>query len=235
MKKKLLVIIPCYNEEATIAHLLKELSLTNFPENIEYEIVVINDCSSDNTSAIVTQFPVLLINLPINLGIGGAMQTGFKYAIKNRFDLAVQMDGDGQHPPSELLKMLNHQMKSNANLIIGSRFITKQGFQSSVLRRSGIRYLQILNKILTGKNVYDTTSGFRLLDNKALELFAHDYPDEYPEPDSLIRCSLKGILIEEVAVIMRERQGGVSSIQYFSQLYYIIKVSLAMFYSFIRN
>lgn len=235
MKKKLLIIIPCYNEEVSIGVLLGEILATRLPDQYEKEILVINDCSTDKTSLVVNEYPVSIIDLPINLGIGGAMQTGYKFALKHNFDLAVQMDGDGQHPPSELLKLLSHQINSNANIIIGSRFIQKQGFQSSILRRSGIKYLHYLNKILTGKNIFDTTSGFRLIDRKTIQCFAKDYPDEFPEPDSLISCARKGLRIEEVPVIMKERQGGVSSIRYFSQLYYIVKVTLTMFFSFIRK
>jgi len=163
------------------------------------------------------------------------MQTGYKYALKNNYQIAIQMDGDGQHPPSELQKIFEGYNTSNPNVLIGSRFIENQGFQSSFLRRFGIKYFHWLNKILTGNSIYDITSGFRLYDIKSIKLVASRYPDEYPEPESLILFAKEKLLVKEVPVIMRERQGGVSSITSFSQLYYMVKVSLAMIFSKIRK
>jgi len=234
-KLKVAIIIPCYNEEDNVLKLYNEIKCTQFSLDFIIEPVFINDCSIDNTRTILQENNLPHINLPVNLGIGGAVQTGFKYAFKNNFDIAIQMDGDGQHPPSELEKIILPFLNDNADVVIGSRYIEKEGFQSTFMRRLGINYFKWLNQRLVGVKICDSTSGYRAVNRKALKIVSNYYPDEYPEPDSLIRCSRKGILIEEVAVIMRERQGGVSSIQYFSQLYYIIKVSLAMFYSFIRN
>ena len=145
------------------------------------------------------------------------------------------MDGDGQHPPKELIKLLNHQKTTGANVVIGSRFIENVGFQSSASRRAGIRYFYRLNKLFTGKKIYDSTSGFRLFDKKAISLGARYYPDDYPEPESLVMFSKYGLAIEEVPVIMSHRLGGQSSIRNFSALYYCIKVTIAMFFSFIRK
>ena len=235
MEERILVILPCYNEAASIVPLIEEFK--NFIRSSGYLIylVVINDCSTDQTSSLAKAAQVTVIDLPVNLGIGGAMQTGFLYALQNNFDLAVQMDGDGQHPPKELQKLLDQYSKTGENLIIGSRFIDKQGFQSSWLRRFGIKYFHWLNRILTGKSIYDITSGFRLYNRKAIELVANHYPDEYPEPEALILFSKEKMSIKEVAVVMRERQGGVSSITNFSQLYYMLKVTLAMIFSKIRK
>jgi len=235
MPQQLLVIIPCFNEEASIANLLKELFSLKLPETYQLNAVVVNDCSRDNTVAVASASGAIVLDLPVNLGIGGAMQTGYLYAQQHKADLTVQMDGDGQHPPSELIKLLNHYEHTKANVIIGSRFLEKEGFQSSVLRRSGIKYLHWLNKIFTGKKIYDCTSGFRMFDKKAIAIAAEDYPDEYPEPESLVMFAKKKLAIEETPVIMRERQGGVSSIRHFSQLYYMLKVTIAMFFSFIRK
>ena len=235
MVTKLLIIIPCFNEEASIAFLLNELKQLVVPNTFELSVAVINDCSKDNTALIAEKFSVVVINLPVNLGIGGAMQTGYKYAWENNFDLAVQMDGDGQHPPAELNKLLQYWQHTNANVVIGSRFLIKQGFQSSALRRWGISYFHWLNKFFTGIHIYDSTSGFRLFDRKAIELAVQYYPDEYPEPESIVVFAKSGLSIHETPVIMKERQGGKSSIRYFSQLYYIVKVSIAMFFSFIRK
>lgn len=229
---KTLVIIPCYNEQEAIGSLLEEL--LEFKNNL-FKIVVIDDCSTDKTAEIVSTFPVSLLNLPVNLGIGGAMQTGFKFALERNFDLAIQMDGDGQHPPSEIYKLLEAYRMKHANVIIGSRFIDKEGYQSSALRRLGIYYLHSLNKVLTNKNIYDITSGFRLFDKKAIAMVAENYPDEYPEPESLVIFSRVGLTVREVPVLMKARQGGQSSIRYFLQWYYIAKVSISMFFSFIRK
>ncbi len=235
MVTKLLIIIPCFNEEDSIASLLNELVQLVVPNTFELTVAVINDCSRDNTALIAAKFSVVVINLPVNLGIGGAMQTGYKYALENNFDIAVQMDGDGQHPPAELNKLLQYWQNTKANVVIGSRFLVKQGFQSSIIRRWGISYFHWLNKFFTGIHIYDSTSGFRLFDRKAIELAVQYYPDEYPEPESIVVFAKSGLSVHETPVIMKERQGGKSSIRYFSQLYYIVKVSIAMFFSFIRK
>lgn len=235
MPKKILIVIPCFNEEKSIASLLHELLTIDFSLQYIVRIVVVNDGSVDRTATIVSQFAVILLNLPVNLGIGGAVQTGFKYAYENDFDLAIQVDGDGQHPPCEIQKLLKAHEETKSNIIIGSRFLAKDGFQSSTLRRIGIYYLHWFNKILTQKNIYDITSGFRLFDKKAIALVARYYPDEYPEPESLVIFAKAGFSITETTVIMKPRQGGQSSIRYFSQVYYMLKVSIAMFFSFIRK
>lgn len=232
---KLLIIIPCYNEASSIGSLLEQIRQIKLAEDILPDWVVVNDCSKDNTSQIAMQHGAKVLDLPVNLGIGGAMQTGYKYAAQSGYDLAVQLDGDGQHPPQELQKLIDEYLQFKCNIVIGSRFIVKQGFQSSALRRMGIKYLHWISKILTGKNIYDITSGYRLFDKKAIEIAAKYYPDDYPEPESLVVFSRSGLTISEVPVIMKERQGGRSSIKNFQQLYYIVKVTIAMFFSSIRK
>lgn len=234
MLKRLLIIIPCYNEQASLPALLAELIEVKIPGYVIIPVVV-NDCSTDDTYAIARQQQIKVIDLPINLGIGGAVQSGLLYAAQYNFDLAVQMDGDGQHPPKELIKLLNCYESTNANLVIGSRFIEREGFQSSYTRRLGIGYFHWLNKVFTGLNIYDSTSGFRLFDRKAIELASVDYPDEYPEPESLVYFAKAGLRIKETPVIMASRVGGQSSIRNFASLYYCIKVSLAMLFSAIRK
>jgi glycosyltransferase involved in cell wall biosynthesis len=235
MIKRLLVIVPCFNEGQSIGGVLDEIGAVKLPEGIEMSILVVNDCSTDDTLAQASRPGVIVLDLPINLGIGGAMQAGYHYADHQGFDLSVQIDGDGQHPPAELNKLLNHFFLTKANVVIGSRFISKQGFQSSFLRRIGISYFYWLNRLFIGKKFYDSTSGFRLFDCAAIKLAADSYPDEYPEPESLIIFSRKKLIIEEVQVMMRKREAGRSSIQYFQQCYYMFKVSIAMFFSFIRK
>jgi glycosyltransferase involved in cell wall biosynthesis len=235
MPHKLLIIIPCYNEEAALPALLNTLPGIRLNQNYQVEIAVINDCSTDNTLAVARQHSVTVIDLPVNLGIGGAVQSGLIYAHQNDFDLAVQMDGDGQHPPHELVKLLACYETSGANLIIGSRFIEREGFQSSFARRLGVGYFHWLNKVFTGHSIFDSTSGFRLFDREAISLGAEHYPDEYPEPESLILFARVGLAIKETPVIMSDRQGGQSSIRNFASLYYCIKVTIAMVFASIRK
>lgn len=234
MAQKLLVIIPCYNEQASVPVLLTGLKALNIPG---YEIIplVVNDCSLDETVSLARQQGAKVLDLPVNLGIGGAVQSGLLYAAINNIGLAVQMDGDGQHPPKELIKLLNCREATQANLVIGSRFIEKQGFQSSFTRRLGIGYFYWLNKFFTGQRIYDSTSGYRLFDEKAIALAADYYPDDYPEPESLVYFAKAGLTIQETPVIMAGRAGGQSSIRNFTSLYYCIKVTIAMFFSAIRS
>jgi len=231
----ILIIIPCFNEQASLPQLIADLDKIKLSEKYNLTVSVVNDCSRDDTKGVSKKLKVNLIDLPINLGIGGAVQSGLKYALLHNFDLAVQMDGDGQHPPSELRKLLDCYEKTNANMVIGSRFIEKEGFQSSFLRRLGISYFHLLNKFYTGMSIYDSTSGFRLFDRKAIKLGANYYPDDYPEPESLVVFSKAGLTIKEAPVVMAHRTGGQSSIRSFTSFYYCLKVTLAMFFSSIRK
>jgi glycosyltransferase involved in cell wall biosynthesis len=220
MPGKVLIVIPCYNEEASLPALLPELLSTALPNGYQLEALIVNDCSKDNTSAVAKKHKATVIDLPVNLGIGGAVQTGILYARENDFDMAIQLDGDGQHPPKELPKLINYHLASGANIVIGSRFLEKEGFQSSFVRRLGINYFHWVNRLMTGAQIYDSTSGFRLFDRKAIALASVSYPDEYPEPESLVVFSKAGLKIAEVPVVMAERQGGQSSIRSFGSLYY---------------
>ena len=231
----ILIIIPCFNEQASLPNLIADLDNIRLPEKYNLDICVINDFSTDDTKQVAKALDVILIDLPVNLGIGGAVQSGLKYALLHNYDLAVQMDGDGQHPPAELTKMIDCYEKTGASLVIGSRFIVKEGFQSSFLRRLGITYFHLLNRFFTGKSIYDSTSGFRLFDKKAIKLSARYYPDDYPEPESLVFFSKAGLSIKETPVVMMHRSGGQSSIRSFTSFYYCVKVTLAMFFSFIRK
>ncbi|MES2761463.1 MAG: glycosyltransferase family 2 protein [Bacteroidota bacterium] len=233
-KVNIAIIIPCYNEQDNIVALYCELNNTIFPENYHVVPVYVNDCSIDNSKQLLIENNITHINLPVNLGIGGAVQSGFKYALKNGFDIAVQMDGDGQHPPGELHKILTPLIESKADVVIGSRYITKEGFQSSQLRRLGINYFKNLNRCLTGITVNDSTSGYRALNKKALELVSEYYPDEYPEPESIVLYALNNLKIKEVPVFMRERQSGKSSIRHYKTIYYMFKVTLGTIFLYIR-
>ena len=231
---KLAAIIPAYNEEESITSVVEALLALRI-EGLTVIPVVVNDSSKDQTAEIVSKLNCILLDLPVNLGIGGAVQTGFRYAFDKGFDYAIQVDGDGQHPAKEIVKLYDAMISTDANIVIGSRFLTKEGFQSSGLRRFGINYLKNLIRLFSGVSILDNTSGFRMLDRSALTLVNDSYPDEYPEPESIIMYVKNGLKIKEVPVLMEERQGGVSSIRYFDQLYYMVKVSLAIIYTYIRN
>lgn len=222
MKK--LIIIPAYNESESIQKTIEEIK----KNAADFDYVVINDCSVDNTRDICERNGYNVVNLPINLGIGGAVQTGYKYGMKYGYDLAVQVDGDGQHDPRFLSEMSEHLLNTGADMVIGSRFIEKEGFQSSGARRAGIKYFTFLIRLLTGKTVTDPTSGLRMVNRDIMERFAQDYPKDYPEPESVVAVLRRGKKVKEMPVVMRERNGGVSSISLKKSVYYMIKVSLAI-------
>lgn len=228
MKK--LIIIPAYNEEENIEKTVEAI----LRDSSGFDYVIINDCSKDNTRKICEEKGYNIVNLPINLGIGGAVQTGYKYAVRNGYDMAVQVDGDGQHDPKFLEEMAEYLEKHGLDMVIGSRFIEKQGFQSSGLRRVGIRFFTGLIKVLTGATITDPTSGLRMVGKNVLRIFSEDYPKDYPEPESVVAILRRGMKVEEIPVVMREREGGVSSISMKKSVYYMIKVSLAIIIERIR-
>ncbi|MBQ6843142.1 MAG: glycosyltransferase family 2 protein [Agathobacter sp.] len=229
MKK--LIIIPAYNESECIEATVRDI-MENAPD---FDYVIINDCSTDNTQEICEKNGFNIVNLPINLGIGGAVQTGYMYAVEYDYDLAVQVDGDGQHDPQFLRKMAEYLETHDADMVIGSRFIEKEGFQSSWIRRVGIVYFTKLIKLCTGKTITDPTSGLRMAGRNVIKLFANCYPKDYPEPESTVMALKHGCKVEEIPVIMRERQGGVSSITMKRSIYYMVKVTLAILMESLRG
>ncbi len=229
MKK--LIIIPAYNESENIKNTVENIK-TNAPD---FDYVVINDFSTDNTLDILKENNYNYVSLPINLGIGGAVQTGYKYAMEHDYDVAVQVDGDGQHDPVFLNHMAEYLKEHDLDMVIGSRFIDKEGFQSSFTRRMGIVYFTILIRILTGKKITDPTSGLRMAGKKVIALFADSYPVDYPEPETAVTAINNGMKIEEIPVIMKERQGGVSSITMKKSVYYMVKVTLAIIIERLRG
>jgi glycosyltransferase involved in cell wall biosynthesis len=220
---KVLIIIPAFDEEKSLPELLDNLQ-KKFPQ---YDVVVVNDCSNDKTLAVCRSFGVKVVDLPVNLGIGGAVQAGYKYAYYNDYDVAVQVDGDGQHNP-EYISLLLEEIKKGSSLCIGSRFIDNKGFQSTLSRRIGIKYFSKLIEFITNANATDPTSGFRACDRKVIEYFAKQYPRDYPEPETLVAVTRNKFKVSEVPVVMNERQGGKSSITSFKSIYYMIKVTLAI-------
>lgn len=219
---RVLVIIPAYNEEANIEAAVGAVVKAGF------DYVVVNDGSKDSTLEICKSNGINVLDLPQNLGIGGAVQAGHKYARRYGYDVDVQVDGDGQHDP-KYISMLVEEISNGADLVIGSRFLSLQdGFKSTRLRRMGIKWLSFWLHLFTGHIITDPTSGFRASGPKAISLFCGDYPDDYPEPESIATSLKAGLTVSEVPVKMRERQGGVSSIGGISSIYYMVKVSLAI-------
>lgn len=221
---KCLIIIPAYNEAENIETVVDNLT-SNYPQ---FDYIIVNDGSNDNTKEICREKQYEVLNLPINMGIGGAVQTGYRYARDNGYDAAVQIDGDGQHDVAYLEGMLEVLENGQADAVIGSRFVEKEGFQSSGIRRIGIRFLSNLGKLLTGVRVKDITSGYRVVNRRFIEVFAEDYPADYPEPEALVIVAVHGGKIVEYPVIMRERENGESSITLKKSIYYMCKVTLAM-------
>ncbi len=228
---KILIIIPAFNESENIEDLIIKFTKLNF----KTDILVINDASTDDTSVVAKKCNVVVADLPVNLGIGGAVQTGYLYAYYNDYDIAIQVDGDGQHNPEFISEMIEPIINKNADLVIGSRFIEYKGFQSSFLRRIGIRLLQIVLLLITKKNITDPTSGFRACNKEIISIFAKTYPSDYPEPESVATIVRKGYKIIEIPVIMNERNGGESSIKSFKSIYYMVKVSLAIMFDKIKK
>ena len=222
MKK--LIIIPAYNEADSIQKVVENLTLYYQA----YDFIVINDCSIDNTVEILSQENVQYLDLSYNLGIGGAVQTGYIYAMKNGYDVAIQMDGDGQHDPQFLDALITPIENGQADVCIGSRFVECGGFQSSGIRRVGIRFLSLLIYICTGKRIKDVTSGFRAVNKRMIEFYAKNYPQDYPEPEAIVMAIRNHAKVEEVPVVMHERENGSSSITLKKSIYYMIKVSLAL-------
>lgn len=221
---KILVIIPAYNEEKNIVRTVENLK----KECPDIDYVVINDCSKDSTEEVLKQKNFNYISLPVNLGIGGGVQTGYKYAVLNDYDIAIQFDGDGQHDAACINKLIKPIIDGKADMTIGSRFIEKKGFQTSFMRRFGILVLKIILKICSKQTITDATSGFRATSKDLTRRFSKIYAEDYPEPEAIVDAVLNGYKVSEVPVIMHERQEGESSINAVKSVYYMIKVSLAI-------
>lgn len=218
------MIIPAYNEAANLLKLIENMQ-AQYPQ---YDYIVVNDGSIDNTKELCKKHMFSCVHLPINSGIGVAVQTGYKYAYENGYDIAIQIDGDGQHGVEYLPKVIAPIENSIADITIGSRFLEKKGFQSSKMRRTGIVFLSNLIYICTGKRIKDVTSGYRAVNKKMIEVYANDYSRDYPEPEAIVTAVMHRAVIEEIPVEMKERQSGVSSINLSKSVYYMIKVTLAI-------
>jgi len=223
---KTLIIIPAFNEEASLPALLAEIRAAAPTA----DIAVINDCSHDHTAAVARQAGVAVLDLPCNLSVGGAVQSGFRYAFSRGYQYVLRCDGDGQHPPSEIPKLVAAMQDGHHDMIIGSRFLSENNnsYTSTILRSIGIRGLAFMLSLICRTRVTDPTSGFQMLNRPLMFCFANSYPVDYPEPESLALLRRQGYTFGEVACCFRARQGGKSSICACSTIYYLLKVGLAL-------
>jgi glycosyltransferase involved in cell wall biosynthesis len=226
------IIVPAYNEAMSIGNVLDDLHSQN-PGN--WDIIVVNDNSKDNTLQVALRQPNIVIDLPINLGIGGCVQSGLLHAYRHEYSIAVQFDSDGQHVANEIKTLLWGMKETNADVVIGSRFISSFSgqFKSSYARRIGINLISITAKLLTGKRIKDPTSGFRAFNSDAIKLFAENYPIHFPEPESIILLHKNNFKIHEISTLMNPRNSGESSIEK-KAAFYMISVLLGMIISAMR-
>ncbi len=222
-RPRCLLIVPAFNERESVGKLVQRLQ-RHLPE---FDLLVIDDGSTDDT---VRQVPhgTRVVSLPFNLGIGGAMQTGYRYAALHGYDLAVQVDGDGQHRPSEVRKLVKTLVDGPCDLVVGSRFTGPCRYRQSVSRNAGSWMLKQMIRLLTGLTMTDCTSGFRCANARVIRAFAHWYPEDYPEPEVILLLQRGGFVIREIPVSMRRRRNGRSSIPFLKGLFYVAKVSVAL-------
>jgi glycosyltransferase involved in cell wall biosynthesis len=228
---KRIAIVPAFNEAGNVGRVIAEIRA--FDPGLD--VVVVDDGSVDRTAAVAEDAGAHVLRLPFNLGIGGAVQTGFRYAFEHGYDLAVRVDGDGQHDPSQLGSLLDPVLAGEADIVVGSRFAGKDGYRSSRSRRAGIRLLAWVVSVLVHQRVTDTTSGFQALNRDGIRLFAADYPHDYPEAEATVMVIKHRLRLAEVPVSMRERGAGRSSIGALSSIYYMVKVLLAIFVGVFRR
>lgn len=231
-RNKILVVIPAYNEQDNIAQVITEVK--RYQPHVD--ILVINDCSTDDTSHIARlQSGIKVIDLPRNVGIGGTMQTGFMYAQAHNYDYMVQVDGDGQHMPAEIGKLLNTIQSTGNDMVIGSRFLDVKSNSTTFMRECGIKVFYYLFRLLINISITDSTSGFRVFNKPSIKVLAKYYPDDYPEPDAVIILHKNGLKTSEVGVEMRARIHGVSSITPLRSPYYMVKVINSILFTHIRT
>jgi len=231
-RSRIVAIVPAWNESGAIGKVVDEIKGLD----LTIDVVVIDDASTDDTAAVAESHGAIVLHLPFNVGIGGAVQTGFRYALEEGYEVAVRLDGDGQHAASEIPKILGPVDSGDADLVIGSRFVDPDGtYRPPFARRIGIGVFARLVSILGGQRVTDTTSGFVALDRAGIELFAREFPHDYPEVEATLVALRSGLRVTQVQVDMRERTTGSSSITFVRSLYYIIKVMLALLVASLRR
>ncbi len=231
MGKRVLIIVPAFNEEKSIQKVLTSIK-EKAPNK---DILVINDGSRDKTATIAKRCAVNVVSVPYNLGIGGAVQTGLLFAKEKNYDVAIQIDADGQHNPDEIEKLLTTIETNNADMVLGSRFLHKTNYHSTYLRKLGNKIFSDLIAMVTKQRFSDSTSGFRAWNRRAINFLATNYPTEFPEPESLVILKKHGFKIEEVSVEMNERQGGESSVTKFKAIYFMISISIAILIDWIKK
>jgi glycosyltransferase involved in cell wall biosynthesis len=223
-------VVPAFNEAGSIGAVIAEIR----EADPEFEIVVVDDGSADATAELARAAGATVISLPYNLGIGAAVQTGLQYAYQEDFDIAVQIDGDGQHDSQELARLLEPVLAGEADIAVGTRFAGQRGYRASFSRRIGIALFAGVVSLIVRQRVTDTTSGFRAMNRRGIRLFAADYPHDYPEVEATVLVFRHRLRMVEVPVAMRQRESGRSSITAFGSLYYMSKVSLALFVGLLR-
>ena len=229
--RRAIAIVPAHNEERNIARVIEELRAFD----ASLEVVVVSDGSVDRTAEVAAALGAHVIRLPFNLGIGGAVQTGFRYAWEGGYEIVVRVDGDGQHDPAQLERVLAPVLAGEADIVVGSRFAGDAGYRSSATRRIGIRLLAWVVSAIAQQRVTDTTSGFQALNRRAIGLFAADYPHDYPEVEGMVMVIRHRLRLREVPVSMRAREHGRSSIGAAASVYYMAKVLLALFVGLFRR
>ncbi len=225
-----IVIVPAFNEAESIARVVEEV-VRSLPD---FDVVVIDDGSTDLTASRVPD-SATVITLPFNLGIGAAMQTGYRFAAEHNYDVAIQVDGDGQHPASEIVALLEAMQQDDADLVIGSRFLEPGGYRQGAARAVGSRVLRWLLRALTGRTYTDCTSGFRAANRAMIRAFSHWYPDDYPEPEIVLLAHRAGFRVTETPVRMEPRVSGRTSIPLVCGVYYVLKVAVALLLDTIRQ
>jgi glycosyltransferase involved in cell wall biosynthesis len=228
---KRIAIVPAFNEERNVGRVLDELRAID----PGLDVVVVSDGSTDRTAEVASARGAYVIRLPFNLGIGGAVQTGFRYAWEEGYELAVRLDGDGQHDPGELGVLVEPVVAGEADLAVGSRFVEGGGYRSSAARRVGIRILARVVSLIARQRLTDTTSGFQACNRRAIALYAADLPHDYPEVEGMVMAIKHRIRLVEVPVTMREREHGHSSIGTLASIYYMVKILLALFVDLFRR
>jgi glycosyltransferase involved in cell wall biosynthesis len=230
--RRVIAVVPAYNEEGAIGTIVDEIRAFD----ASFDVVVIDDGSTDATAKVAAEHGAAVVILPFNLGIGGAVQTGFKFALEQGYGLAVRLDGDGQHDPAELPKLLAPVERGEADIVTGSRFADgAHAYRPPFARRIGITWFAMLVSLLTRQRVTDTTSGFQALNRKGIALFAGDYPNDYPEVEATVLVFKHRLRLAEVPVQMREREHGESSITFLRSVYYMLKVTLALLVAMVRK
>jgi glycosyltransferase involved in cell wall biosynthesis len=232
---RILVVIPAYNEAASLPPLIRALAAEPMPVPWVLDLLVVSDGSTDNTAQAITGLPARLLQLPCNLGVGGAVQTGLQYAVRHGYRYALQVDGDGQHPPNQIPRLIEKMAEGAWDMVLGSRFLDPGGFQSSVSRRLGIRFFSLILSAQCGQRFTDTTSGFRMWGRRAIELLAREYPEGYPEVEAVLMLHYAGMRMAEVSVEMASRAAGQSSIGLWQMTSFLVKVPLALVMGVVRR